>query len=43
LTFSLTKEESPVGKAVLRQLIENQKIAEKEKIPICQDTGFNPF
>ncbi|MCD6398101.1 MAG: fumarate hydratase, partial [Spirochaetaceae bacterium] len=28
------------GKAVLRQLIENQNIAEKEKIPICQDTGF---
>ncbi|MCK5672296.1 MAG: fumarate hydratase, partial [Spirochaetales bacterium] len=40
LTNSLEKEESPVGKAVLRQLLENQSIAEKEKLPICQDTGF---
>lgn len=40
LTNSLEKEESPVGKAVLRQLLENQNIAEKEKLPICQDTGF---
>ena len=37
---SLEKEISPSGKAVLRQLIENQAIAQKEKIPICQDTGF---
>ncbi len=40
LNSSLDREESPVGKAVLRQLIDNQSIAEKEKIPICQDTGF---
>ncbi len=40
LAVSLEKEESPLGKAVLRQLLENQKIAEEEKIPICQDTGF---
>ncbi len=40
LNSSLDREESPVGKAVLRQLIDNHDIAEKEKIPICQDTGF---
>lgn len=40
LTISIEKEESPVGKTVLRQLLDNQKIAEKEKLPICQDTGF---
>ncbi len=40
LTVSLKKEISPVGKAVLGQLIKNQDIAKKEKIPICQDTGF---
>lgn len=37
---SIDKEVSPAGKAVLVQLIENQDIAKKEKIPICQDTGF---
>lgn len=40
LVASMDKEVSPVGKAVLSQLIENQNIAENEKIPICQDTGF---
>ena len=40
LTNSLKKEESPVGKAVLKQLLDNQKVAETEKLPICQDTGF---
>ena len=33
-------EESPVGKAVIAQLLENNKIAAGEKIPICQDTGM---
>lgn len=33
-------EESPVGKAVIAQLLENNKIAAEEKMPICQDTGM---
>lgn len=33
-------EESPAGKDVLAQIIENDIIAEKEKIPMCQDTGL---
>jgi fumarate hydratase subunit alpha len=33
------KEESPVARDVLAQLIENTEIAGKEKIPLCQDTG----
>ena len=33
-------EESPAGKAVIAQLLENNKIAAEEKIPICQDTGM---
>lgn len=33
-------EESPVGKAVISQLIENNRIAAEEEIPICQDTGM---
>lgn len=36
----LKKEESPLGKAVLNQLIENKKIAETEGAALCQDTGF---
>jgi fumarate hydratase subunit alpha len=34
------KEESPVGREILEQLLENAKIAQKDKIALCQDTGF---
>lgn len=34
------KEKSTVGKNVLSQLLENNEIAAKEQIPICQDTGM---
>jgi fumarate hydratase subunit alpha len=43
LKSSLDTEESPVGKEVLKQLIENIDIAKNEQIPICQDTGFAIF
>ncbi len=33
-------EESPVGREILAQITENIDIACKEKLPICQDTGF---
>lgn len=33
-------EESSVGKAVIAQLLENNRIAAEEEIPICQDTGM---
>ncbi len=33
------KEESPVAKDVLNQMIENTEIAAKDKTPLCQDTG----
>lgn len=33
-------ESSPVGKSVLSQIIENDKIAASEEIPLCQDTGM---
>ncbi len=36
---SLLKEESPLGKDVFLQLLENARLAKEEKIPICQDTG----
>ena len=34
------KETSPIGKYVLKMIIENNKIASKEEVPICQDTGL---
>lgn len=33
-------ESSPVGKSVLDQIIENDIIAAKEELPLCQDTGM---
>lgn len=32
-------EESPLGKEVLGQLIENARIAQEERLPLCQDCG----
>ena len=43
LKRSLETEQSPTGKEVLQQLIENVEIAKSEQIPICQDTGFAVF
>jgi fumarate hydratase subunit alpha len=43
LKNSMKTEESPTGKEVLKQLIENVEIARNEQIPICQDTGFAVF
>lgn len=34
------QETSPVGKSVLQMIIENNRIASKEEIAICQDTGL---
>jgi len=36
-------EESPTGKGIIEQLIENAKIAQSERVPMCQDTGFAVF
>lgn len=37
------REESPTGKEILSQIIENAEIARKEGVPMCQDTGFAVF
>jgi fumarate hydratase subunit alpha len=34
------QEESPLGKEVLRQLIENAQVAEQKHLPLCQDCGM---
>ena len=33
-------EESPLGKQVLGQLLENARIAQQERVPLCQDCGI---
>lgn len=40
LQKNLQTEESPFGREVLRQLIENDRLAAQKKMPICQDTGM---
>jgi len=37
---ALLVEESPTGKEVLNELIENARIAREEEVAICQDTGL---
>ncbi|NLP11182.1 fumarate hydratase [bacterium] len=39
----LQQEESPTGRAILEQLLENAAIAKNGEFPICQDTGFAVF
>ncbi len=36
---ALKTEQSPLGKEVLSQLIENARIAQEEQLPLCQDCG----
>lgn len=40
ITKAKQTEESDIGKKILGQLQENMDIAQKEDIPICQDTGM---
>ena len=40
LSQAVQSEESPLGKQILGQLQDNLKIAGKDMIPICQDTGM---
>ncbi len=36
---ALKREESPLGREVLSQIVENAKVASEEGMPYCQDTG----
>lgn len=40
LHHALEREESAIGKEVIKELLENARIAQEEGMPICQDTGF---
>jgi fumarate hydratase subunit alpha len=39
LKRAVEEEESPVGREVLKQILENHRIAREEGVPACQDTG----
>ena len=39
-TEAQNREQAPLGRQILSQLQENMEIAEKDMIPICQDTGM---
>lgn len=40
LETALHKEESPLAREILQDIIKNQEIARKNHVPICQDTGL---
>lgn len=40
LTQALDQEASPLGREILKDLLENEAIARTEGIPLCQDTGM---
>jgi fumarate hydratase subunit alpha len=40
LERGLAEEESPLGREVLRQLLENVRVACEECVAFCQDTGY---
>lgn len=40
LKGAAAQEDSPLGREILGQLLENAEIAQSERIPICQDTGL---
>jgi fumarate hydratase subunit alpha len=40
LEENLKNEESVTGKEVLEEILENDRLAKEEKLPMCQDTGF---
>lgn len=36
---SMEREESPLGREILKQILENAEIAARERVPLCQDCG----
>ena len=43
LKSAIDKEESPLGKSILNDIVKNADIAREDEVPICQDTGFSVF
>ncbi|MGQ9498926.1 MAG: fumarate hydratase [Dissulfurimicrobium sp.] len=43
LSQALARESSPTGRLILDMLLENSRIARRNRLPICQDTGIDVF
>lgn len=40
LQRALEREESPVGREILQEILENARIAGEDEVPLCQDCGY---
>jgi fumarate hydratase subunit alpha len=40
---ALDKEESPISKQVLKEILKNHEVAREKRMPLCQDTGVAVF
>jgi fumarate hydratase subunit alpha len=40
LRAAIVREESPLGRRTLEQLVRNYEIAASERVPVCQDSGL---
>lgn len=40
---SVDKEESPLGKEILQEILLNAEVAQREQVAYCQDTGYPVF
>ena len=40
LEAAADREESPLGKEILMDILRNAEIASKKRVPLCQDTGL---
>ena len=40
---ALNQEESPVGRKILQEILDNHRVARDTKLPLCQDTGTAVF
>lgn len=40
---AINKEESPLGKEILQEIVKNAEVAASEQIAYCQDTGYPVF
>jgi len=40
LEIGYEKEESPIGKQIIKDILKNAEIAKNKRVPMCQDTGM---
>ncbi len=40
LSSALKVEASPTGQGILKDILENARIAKDDRVPMCQDTGM---